>query len=575
MLPRPANPVNEQPVPEPEPLTFEQERAQRRRRWVLWGTPILVVLLGGGWFAARPTFHAVKAWQARRLADRSLTAADAGQLEDAADQARDAFHIYRAEPEVWRAFGRLLSRAGQRGEALPWWQMVDHAGRLTVADRRDWVVAALTADVPAQAKAQLDWLLAQPGGGTPADLLLAARDAVWHQNPESAESFDRRVLASAAASPEERFRAAVQILHLANPKVDSTALASAEVIKIARSGPSSPARDALTLLATRALAGSELPGMPPVEIAATLDAHPQAGPVHHLLALELRARAEPAHTDERVAEALQRFGGSTDNKIVAVLAEWLTRLGKTEAVLQLLDPTRAARSPELARTYLDTLAGAGRWSEVREIIDNKQMPLDPMASAMYLAVVRAHLGETEGSAREWDRALDAAGKDPEKLLALGMFASRQGAQDVGDSALGAAMAASPALRAPYIARYQLALARGKTSVAKDLVTDVLQRWARRPCHWRGGTLPAVAPRSGRGNRRCHRERDGRSTRAGPCQLAVENQPGTGPLAAESGCRCPGCLDRQGSGNERSRPWSRPGGAGASTGGLRGGARSQQ
>ena len=477
----PANSTNA--PPEPEPLTYEEERAQRRRRWLVYGTPLLLAFLVGGWFSIRPALHAVKAWQARRLADRSLALADAGNLREAVDQASDAYQIYKAEPEVWRALGRLLTRAGQGRLAIGWWQRVAQAGKLTVTDRRDWVAAALAADAPAQAETQLNWLLAQPGGGTPADLLLAVRDAAWRQDPHGVESYDRRVLAAPTASARERFAAAIQILYLAAPQADSVALASAQITQLARASTDPLALDALTLLAARATqepspASPRLPatGMTPGEIAALLDAHPQAVSKHHLLALEVRASTDPSRTGEWIAEGLQRFGGSDDNQVLAGLAAWLSRLGQNDAVLQLLTPTRAVRNPELARAYLDALAAVGRWSEARNVLEDKHLPLDPVSIRMYLAVVRGHLGESEGAAREWDRALDAAGKDADKLLALGNLAARNGAASVADAAYTAAIAAAPATRPPYVARYQLALTHGQTALAKDVVGEIIRRW---------------------------------------------------------------------------------------------------
>ena len=47
-----------------------------------------------------------------------------------------------------------------------------------------------------------------------------------------------------------------------------------------------------------------------MEVANALENHPDARPYHKLLALELRARQDPALADQYVADALQRFGNA-------------------------------------------------------------------------------------------------------------------------------------------------------------------------------------------------------------------------------------------------------------------------
>ena len=46
------------------------------------------------------------------------------------------------------------------------------------------------------------------------------------------------------------------------------------------------------------------------EVANALENHPDARPYHKLLALELRARQDPALADQYVADAVQRFGNA-------------------------------------------------------------------------------------------------------------------------------------------------------------------------------------------------------------------------------------------------------------------------
>ena len=109
------------------------------------------------------------------------------------------------------------------------------------------------------------------------------------------------------------------------------------------------------------------------EVANALENHPDARPFHKLLALEVRARQDPALTDQYVADAVERFGnaarlaqtyqGSADlaDETLVALAAWLNKIGRPAKTLEVLaagtrDPTaglfsaipqRARRAPAL------------------------------------------------------------------------------------------------------------------------------------------------------------------------------------------------------------------------------------
>ena len=46
------------------------------------------------------------------------------------------------------------------------------------------------------------------------------------------------------------------------------------------------------------------------EVANALESHPDARPYHKLLALEVRARRDPALADQYVADAVEHFGNA-------------------------------------------------------------------------------------------------------------------------------------------------------------------------------------------------------------------------------------------------------------------------
>src|SRR5205814_5835224 len=96
----------------------------------------------------------------------------------------------------------------------------------------------------------------------------------------------------AAASP-----GAVESAQATTPPLESTP----------GSIPETQPRDTLTL--TLAATPAPVPGgatMSPLEVADALENHPDARPAHKLLALEVRARQDPALTDQYVADAVER-----------------------------------------------------------------------------------------------------------------------------------------------------------------------------------------------------------------------------------------------------------------------------
>ena len=95
------------------------------------------------------------------------------------------------------------------------------------------------------------------------------------------------------------------------------------------------------------------------EVADALENHPDARPYHKLLALELRARHDPALAEQYIADAVQRFGKAArlaqtyqggaelaDETLVA-LAAWLNKIGRPAKTLEVLPQARAMQRQDL------------------------------------------------------------------------------------------------------------------------------------------------------------------------------------------------------------------------------------
>ena len=219
--------------------------------------------------------------------------------------------------------------------------------------------------------------------------------------------------------------------------------------------PETQSRDTLTLT----LAATPAPApvgrtMSLTEVADALENHPDARPAHKLLALEVRARQDPAMTDQYVADAVERFGnaarlaqtyqGGADlaDETLLALATWLNKIGRSAKTLEVLPEARAIQRQDLFSQYVNALAALQRWSEIKDLLLSEHSVVDPMVQHMYLAVAQAHLGSATAATNEWQRALQVA-NTPEKLLMVAANAEQYSMPDIADAAYSEAIKSSP------------------------------------------------------------------------------------------------------------------------------------
>src|SRR5216117_2190687 len=92
-------------------LTAEELRLKRRkrRRWIVL-VLVILLLLAASYFGARPARDQIKAWQARRHAERAFALIDKEQWSEARNEAVAAFQLSRNQPQAIRAVARFLTR---------------------------------------------------------------------------------------------------------------------------------------------------------------------------------------------------------------------------------------------------------------------------------------------------------------------------------------------------------------------------------------------------------------------------------------------------------------------------------
>jgi len=507
------------------------------------------VLGVGIYFAGPPIAGAIKAWQSRRLARQAFTLIDQRKWSEAAAKARDAYALRFTEPESWRAVARVASRTNQWAPALEWWKKVDDSDRLTLEDRRDYIAAALVAGEVTLAAKQVQVLMAQRAPAV-IDLVWAGQVASRRSDPVLALDYAERVLADKRAQPYEIASAATLVLSLTSPYSQPYAQAWKQIEDVARDPKNPASLGALVLLANEeavppmsppagnqslslestpapsptptgspSVAGGVDAGTPPqqprpeaqsgdtvtldlaaaspstpagrtmslTEVADALENHPDARPYHKLLALEVRARRDPALTDQYVADAVEHFGNAArlaqtyqggaelaDETLIA-LAAWLNNIGRPAKTLEVLPQARAMQRQDLFLHYLNALVALQRWNEIKDLLMSERSPIDPLFQHMYLAVAQVHLGSETGVTNEWQRALEVA-NTPEKLIALAKYAEQNSANDIADAAYSAAIKIAPKTRGAYDGRLGMALAAGHTAEAQKIAAEIAQVW---------------------------------------------------------------------------------------------------
>src|SRR5207248_3411201 len=145
----------------------------------------------------------------------------------------------------------LASRTGQGAAALESWKKLDEQQRLTIEDRRDFAGAALAAGELATAGTQIDQLLAQRGGTTPIDILLAGQLAVRRKDPVLAVDYAQRTLADKRTKPYEVLSAAILVLSVTKPESPPHIAAWKRIEDLARDRGNAASREALVFLANQ------------------------------------------------------------------------------------------------------------------------------------------------------------------------------------------------------------------------------------------------------------------------------------------------------------------------------------
>ena len=464
------------------PLSDEEladRRYKRRRLTIILGVAVLFIV--AGLLSARPILNQVRAWQARRHAQKAFEFMDQQKWAEARTEAVAAYQLRSTEPQAIRSVARLLSRAGQ-SDAIGFWKELKSRAPLTTTDLRDEANIAVKAKETDVAEAAINQLLSSPDA-KPADELLAAQLSIQKQDLDGALNRVHKVLKNSAATDHDRLQATMMLSNILRGKdAKDQAEVFDNLVRLGR-GTDDVALDALVALG-QAYLNSQGPwpnpdGMTIEELMRDLNTHPSAKPQHKLLAFDLQIHLQPDQREEIIRNAIAQFK-SGDNATLLALAGWLNSRGEHQLELDTISRERAMQSRELFFQHVDALGALGRWDEIRKLIESEQFPLDPVVEHMYLARCFAQQGQTNGAENNWKRALEAAAGDASKLITLADYAEKNSALDVASAAYQAAVAASPKLRVAQQGRLRVAYAMRNTKEIHNILVELFKIWPNDP-----------------------------------------------------------------------------------------------
>jgi hypothetical protein len=445
---------------------------------------VLAVVAG---LSAAPASRAIKSWHAQRLAGQAERLIEREEWTEASRKIQAAMRLRPTEPAVWIATARLLSRTGRGELAFDWWSKVAAGRPLSLEDRRDFATAALIINDLRTAGDQIEVLIGGKTNPPPADALLAAQYAAARGNRSEARARARAILSNSTITPRQETAAASILVSNSATGAEERRAGFARLAQIARDEREAASLNALLVLVHEYLqlfnakpsASSSPPlttdiPIPPSELADRLEQHPRASPAQRIMAIEIRVTNEPTREEEWAKYAIKKFGHGDDEN-TAALCDWLYARRKYDAVLRILPLEKASRTQKLLMERLDSLAQLGRFDALKEVLITENPVLETAFQHALLAVVRLKLGETSASENEWSRAL-AEADNTQKLMGLGLYAEKNGAIAVADSAYARAILRQGDLRAAYLSRLRIAQTTEDTAKAYEIAGEIRTRW---------------------------------------------------------------------------------------------------
>lgn len=391
------------------------QRAEKKK--AIWWLAILVALMAII-VAAKPSYHWLKAKRANQFAAAGNELAQAGKWNEAADKYRAALQMDPVNYQGLRGAARLALKA-DRPEAAGLWEQVVKLPQATVEDRQEYAGLLINSGRLTLAEKIIDPLLkSNPDTKT---LLLAARYSTrTGENPKAIE-FARLAAKRAPNDDAPQF----QLAQLLAQSTSQTQQAEARKILWTLAGKEGDYKNG----AIEALARAPQLSIDEKKRVLELLAASSTNDVSHdLLVADMRIQIQPDQADHIYDQTIERWRTGSPEQLVQ-LARWLNVHQQPERVLSLFSLEQAFENNPLLLTRLDALAGLQRWSDIDEVLNRREVTLDPCVMESFRARTAAERGGSLDAEVHWNHAISLAGNDPDKLRFVANFAEQSHAAD--------------------------------------------------------------------------------------------------------------------------------------------------
>ncbi len=443
-----------------------QQARKRRRNWLVIFWAILVILVGGAL-----KYAAIHSWvqgiRSRRMASKAEAEVLAGNIEEAFNKARIAYHTKPDEPASIRMAAKVQRLIGQSAAAVPLWRELRQAGAMRPEDSRPYAEDLLLSGAVAEAGNEIEALL-KDGKPDGALYRLAARWAAIEGNADKARDFIAKAVELEPANPESRLLQAM--LQMA---AGTDALREKAVQAMLALG-SEPSREGLEALRQLGI----MPGISPdlaSKVAALILTHPLSTEQHRILAFNLDLDIHPSERAARLDAALENYRKAAPAARCA-FGMWLNAHGEFERNLALMPIGDAFKRKDMLLLHLDSLAGLGRWAEIERILEMKDVPLYISVKELYLARAAEEMGSKPVAKFHWQKAHLAAAASPEQMREIALYAEKCGLLEQAELAYRTLSSSSNTARMAMEGLLKIARSRGDIEMLCDVLVKMSTRW---------------------------------------------------------------------------------------------------
>lgn len=418
-------------------------------------------------FEMKPALIEISRWRSRRYAAKAELDLAAENWQPAQVKARMAYQIRPDEPAAIRAVARLESLTGNTTTAVQFWAILKKAKAMTTVDRRHYAEDLLRANLPAEARVDVERLLAD-APNDPENLRLAAKWAAADKSYEQAMDFAARAQKADPKNTEGNLL--LGLLQCEAPRAGAREAGIQTLLRLIEDR-SKPGLEALVFLATR----KDLPAEKIPAVIAGLREHPLAAENHRILALDLELATRP-NEREAVLAAATEYYKAADPAGQRAFAVWLNGKKEYDRTLSLIPLSEAMKRKDFLLVTLDAMASQKRWTEIEEVLLGKQVPLDEMYTELFLGRAAMELGHPTNADLHWRRAHLAAAPSPEQMWFLANYAEKIGQTDHAELAFRSLTSNSGTARPAYEGLLRIAEKKHDKDATFEVLGEMAKRW---------------------------------------------------------------------------------------------------